>query len=115
MYNNGRLIDSLVKCVLPNDDKRVITFNLKNEPVTVPTSEEFDEIEKSSDICAFASPKTTQSEFGLGGFSFGDLYEESHPATKSLGSHLPLEDLKACFQGAERANIRSPKFPFSKV
>jgi hypothetical protein len=57
MYNNGRLIDSFVKCVLPNDDKRVITFNLKNEPVTVPTSEEFDEIEKSSDICAFASPK----------------------------------------------------------
>ena len=55
--NKERLIDSLVKCVLLYDDKLVITFNFKNEPVTVPTSEEFDAIEKSSDIEAFASPK----------------------------------------------------------
>ena len=53
--NKERLIDSLVKCVLLYDDKLVITFNFKNEPVTVPTSEEFGEIEKSSDIEAFAS------------------------------------------------------------
>ena len=55
--NKERLIDSLVKCVLLYDDKLVITFNFKNEPVTVPTSEEFDAIEKSSDIEAFASPQ----------------------------------------------------------
>ena len=55
--NKERLIDSLVKCVLLYDDKLVITFNFKNEPVTVPTSEEFCEIEKSSDIEAFASPE----------------------------------------------------------
>ena len=55
--NKERLIDSLVKCVLLYDDKLVITFNFKNEPVTVPTSEEFDAIEKSSDTRAFASPK----------------------------------------------------------
>ena len=55
--NRERLIDSLVKCVLLYDDKLVITFNFKNEPVTVPTSEDFDAIEKSSDIEAFASPK----------------------------------------------------------
>ena len=54
--NKERLIDSLVKCVLLYDDKLVITFNFKNELVTVPTSEEFDAIEKSSDIEAFASP-----------------------------------------------------------
>ena len=57
--NKERLIDSLVKCVLLYDDKLVITFNFKNEPVTVPTSEEFAEIEKSSDIKAFASPGKT--------------------------------------------------------
>lgn len=57
--NKERLIDSLVKCVLLYDDKLVITFNFKNEPVTVPTSEEFDVIEKSSDIKAFASPRKT--------------------------------------------------------
>ena len=45
-----------MKCVLLYDDKLVITFNFKNEPITVPTSEEFDAIEKSSDIEAFASP-----------------------------------------------------------
>ena len=55
--NRERLIDSLVKCVLLYDDKLVITFNFKNEPVTDPTSEDFDAIEKSSDIEAFASPK----------------------------------------------------------
>ena len=40
---------------LLSNDKLVITFNLKNEPVTVPTSEEFYEIEKSSDIEAFTT------------------------------------------------------------
>ena len=57
--NKERLIDSLVKCIILYDDKLVITFNFKNEPVTVPTSEEFDAIEKSSDIEVFASPKMT--------------------------------------------------------
>jgi len=52
--NKERLIDSLVKCVLLYDDKLVITFNFKNEPVTVPTSDELEEIEGSSDIKAFA-------------------------------------------------------------
>ena len=51
------MIDSLVKCVLLYDDKLVITFNFKNEPVTVPTSYELEAIEGSSDIEAFASPK----------------------------------------------------------
>ena len=56
--NKERLIDSLIKCVLLYNDKLVITFDYKNEPVTVPTSEEFDEIEKGSDTEALASPTT---------------------------------------------------------
>ena len=48
--NKERLIDSLVKCIILYDDKLVMTFNFKNEPVTVPTSEKFDAIEKSSDM-----------------------------------------------------------------
>ena len=64
--NKERLIDSLVKCVLLYDDKLVITFNFKNEPVTVPTSEEFDAIEKSSDIEAFASPTKKKQAFRSG-------------------------------------------------
>ena len=55
--NKERLIDSLVKCVLLYDDKLVITFNFKNEPVTVPTSDELEAIEGGSDIEAFVSPK----------------------------------------------------------
>ena len=55
--NKERLIDGLVKCIILYDDKLVITFNFKNEPIRVHTSEEFDAIEKSSDIKAFASPK----------------------------------------------------------
>ena len=53
------MIDSLVKCVLLYDDKLVITLNYKNEPITVPTTDELDEVEKISDTEAFASPKTT--------------------------------------------------------
>ena len=54
--NKERLIDSLVKCIILYDDKLVITFDFKNEPVTVPTSDELEAIEGSSDIEAFASP-----------------------------------------------------------
>ena len=46
----------MVKCIILYDDKLVITFNFKNEPVTVPTSDELLAIEGSSDIEAFASP-----------------------------------------------------------
>ena len=55
--NRERLIDSLVQCIILYDDKLVITFNFKNEPVTVPTSDELEAIEDGSDIEAFASPK----------------------------------------------------------
>ena len=51
------MIDSLVKCIILYDDKLVITFNFKNESVTVPTSDELEAIEDGSDIEAFASPK----------------------------------------------------------
>ena len=54
--NRERLIDSLVKCVLLYDDKLVITLNYKNEPITLPTTDELDEVEKFSDIKSFASP-----------------------------------------------------------
>ena len=60
--NRERLIDSLVKCVLLYDDKLVITLNYKNEPITVPTTDELDEVEKISDIEAFASPNKMPSE-----------------------------------------------------
>lgn len=55
--------------LLLSNDKLVITFNFKNEPVTVPTSEKFDAIEKSSDIKAFASP-TTRKHHNRGAFLF---------------------------------------------
>ena len=76
--NKERLIDSLVKCVLLYEDKLVIAFNFKNEPVTVPTAEEFDAIEKSSDIKAFASPNKTYPNYFVHiewfGFVFYILY-----------------------------------------
>ena len=54
--NRERLIDGLVKCVLLYDDKLIITFNYKNEPITISTTDELDEVEKISDTEAFASP-----------------------------------------------------------
>ena len=57
------MIDSLVKCVLLYDDKLVITLNYKNEPITVPTTDELDEVEKISDTEAFASPNRTYPNY----------------------------------------------------
>ena len=76
--NKERLIDSLVKCIILYDDKLVITFNFKNEPVTVPTSDELEAIEGSSDIEAFASPKRTPSEFGWCSFFADALCARTH-------------------------------------
>ena len=68
--NRERLIDGLVKCVLLYDDKLVITLNYKNEPITVPTTDELDEVEKISDTEAFASPPTeSRTEVLLFSFS----------------------------------------------
>ena len=61
--NRERLIDGLVKCVLLYDDKLIITFNYKNENITVPTTDELDEVEKISDTEAFASPTTESTTY----------------------------------------------------
>ena len=54
--NRERLIDGLVKSILLYDDKLIITFTFKDEPLAVPTGEELDSIENSSDIKMTASP-----------------------------------------------------------
>ena len=51
----------MVKCIILYDEKLVITFNFKNEPVTVSTSDELLAIEGSSDIEAFASPNKNKT------------------------------------------------------
>ena len=79
--NKERLIDSLVKCIILYDDKLVITFNFKNEPVTVLTSDELEAIEGSSDIEAFASPRKRDRHSTRGAyFFFVVLRTTSNPA-----------------------------------
>ncbi len=56
--NRERLIDGLVKSILLYDDKLIITFTFKDDPLAVPTGEELDSIENSSDIKMTASPKS---------------------------------------------------------
>ena len=55
--NRERLIDGLVKSILLYDDKLIITFTFKDDPLAVPTGEELDSIENSSDIKMTASPR----------------------------------------------------------
>ena len=64
------MIDSLVKFVILYDDKLVITLNYKNEPITVPTTDELDEVEKISDTEAFALPVKRIKHSTRGAFSF---------------------------------------------
>ena len=68
------MIDSLVKCVLLYDDKLVITLNYKNEPITVPTIDELDEVEKISDTEAFASPNKTYPNYFVSRDWFGFVF-----------------------------------------
>ena len=59
--NRERLIDSFVKSILLYDDKLIITFTFKDEPIAVPTGEELDLIENSSDIKMTASPNNKKA------------------------------------------------------
>ena len=52
----GHYIDRAYSAKTDNRPEFQRMIHFKNEPVTVPTSEEFDAIEKRSDIEAFASP-----------------------------------------------------------
>ena len=58
----GRLTAFLVTATIAGNtrllyvDKLVIIFNYKNEPITISTTDELNEVEKISDTEAFASP-----------------------------------------------------------
>ena len=68
--NRERLIDSFVKSILLYDDKLIITFTFKDEPIAVPTGDELDLIENSSDIKMTASPKAEAPPQAWGCFFF---------------------------------------------
>ena len=56
--NKERLIDGLVKAIYLYDDKLVFYLTYTDDPVTIPTAEELEEMEHSSDFSALSSPKT---------------------------------------------------------
>ncbi len=55
--NKERLIDGLVKAIYLYDDKLVFYLTYTDDPVTIPTAEELDTMENSSDVSALSSPK----------------------------------------------------------
>ena len=55
--NKERLIDGLVKAIYLYDDKLVFYLTYTDDPVTIPTAEELEEMEHSSDFSALSSPK----------------------------------------------------------
>ena len=66
--NKERLIDGLVKAIYLYDDKLVFYLTYTDDPVTIPTAEELEAMEHSSDVNALSSPKKTPPN--RGGFSF---------------------------------------------
>ena len=61
----GHYIDRAYSAKTDNRPEFQRMIHFKNEPVTVPTSEEFDAIEKSSYTCASASPAQKSTPKGL--------------------------------------------------
>lgn len=55
--NRERLIDGLVKAIYLYDDKLVFYLTYTDDPVTIPTAEELETMENSSDVSALSSPK----------------------------------------------------------
>ncbi len=55
--NRERLIDGLVKSIILHDDKLIIYLTYKDEPITIPTTEELGSMADCLDIEALASPK----------------------------------------------------------
>lgn len=54
--NKERLIDGLVKAIYLYDDKLVFYLTYTDAPVTIPTAEELNTMENSSDVSALSSP-----------------------------------------------------------
>ena len=91
--NKERLIDSLVKCIILYDDKLVITFNFKNEPVTVPTSDELEAIEDGSDTRAFALADRTRNPTRL---TLGVKYSIINSRKIKNSTRDPYANKKSC-------------------
>jgi len=62
--NKERLIDGLVKAIYLYDDKLVFYLTYTDDPVTIPTAEELEAMEHSSDVNALSSPKKEHHPFG---------------------------------------------------
>ena len=73
--NKERLIDGLVKAIYLYDDRLIFYLTYTDDPVTIPTAEELEAMEHSSDVNVLSSPKikTTQK----GGFYFSMRQRES--------------------------------------
>lgn len=64
--NKERLIDGLVKAIYLYDDKLVFYLTYTDDPVTIPTAEELEAMEHSSDVNALSSPKKKSHTIGVG-------------------------------------------------
>ena len=62
--NKERLIDGLVKAIYLYDDKLVFYLTYTDDPVTIPTAEELEAMEHSSDVNALSSPKDNTTQMG---------------------------------------------------
>ena len=55
--NRERLIDGLIKAIIVYDDQFALFLTYYDEPITIPTNEEIDEMKASSPVEALSSPK----------------------------------------------------------
>ncbi len=95
MRNRERLIDGLVKSIILDDDKFTVYLTYKDEPITIPTSEEIAEMANSSEVEAVASPKAKAVRRTAFAFGVHGGREESLQAAGNRTSTATLVQLAA--------------------
>jgi hypothetical protein len=66
--NRERLIDGFVKAIIVYDDYFKVHLTYTDEPIDMPTTEEIEFMDQSSDIASAVSPNKKSHTLGVGFF-----------------------------------------------
>ena len=77
--NRERLIDGFVKAITVYDDYFKVHLTYTDEPIEMPTTEEIEFMDQSSDIASAVSPKETNPNYFVNRNWFGFVFYDTYP------------------------------------
>jgi hypothetical protein len=99
--NRERLIDGFVKAIIVYDDYFKVHLTYTDEPIDMPTTEEIEFMDQSSDIASAVSPNNKSHTQRCGIYYLTIPTESKRPAEQSEAKNMP----GACFLGRERFHL----------